>query len=75
VGVRECEDTNRTTEAGNRDEVEGAVANTLNLFPNGAVGFIDWLDYWRAMLTGVERERGELRVESERIHQTRQIRQ
>jgi hypothetical protein len=23
---------------------QGVVANTLNLFPNGAVGFIDWLD-------------------------------
>ena len=44
---------NRTREAGNRDEVEGVVANTLNLFRNGAsllanafgVGFIDWLDH------------------------------
>jgi hypothetical protein len=43
---------NRTREVGNRDEVEGAVANTLNLDRNGAsplakafgVGFIDWLD-------------------------------
>jgi len=41
--VREREDANRTREAGNRDEVEGVVANTLNLFRNGAVGFIDWL--------------------------------
>ena len=40
TGVREREDTNRTREAGNRDEVEGVVANTLNLFRNGAVGFI-----------------------------------
>ena len=23
---------------------QGVVANTLNLFRNGAVGFIDWLD-------------------------------
>jgi hypothetical protein len=30
AGVREREDTNRTREAGNRDEVEGVVANTLN---------------------------------------------
>src|SRR5438034_7939058 len=43
AGVREREDENRTREAGNRDEVEGVVANTLNLFRNGAVGFIDWL--------------------------------
>jgi len=42
--VREREDTNRTREAGNRDEVEGVVANTMNLFRNGAVGFIDRLD-------------------------------
>jgi len=44
AGVREREDENRTREAGNRDEVEGAVANTLNAFRLGAVGFIDWLD-------------------------------
>jgi hypothetical protein len=34
---------NRTREAGNRDEVEGVLANALDLFRNGAVGFIDWL--------------------------------
>ena len=34
----------RTREAGNRDEVEGAVANTLDLLRDGAVGFIVWLD-------------------------------
>jgi hypothetical protein len=44
AGVREGEDTNRTREAGNRDEVEGVVANTLDVFRYGAVGFIDWLD-------------------------------
>ena len=44
AGVRECVETNRTREAGSRDEVEGVVAITLNLFRNGAVGFIDWLD-------------------------------
>ena len=44
LGVCEREDVNRTREAGNRDEVEGVVANTLKLFPNGAVGFIGWLD-------------------------------
>src|SRR5205823_4715386 len=54
AGVREREDANRTRAAGNRDEVEAVVANTLDLFRNGAakprvlcftlVGFIDWLD-------------------------------
>ena len=43
MGVREREEANRTREAGNRDEVEGVVANTLNLFRQGAVGFIVWL--------------------------------
>jgi len=42
--VREREDANRTREAGNLDEIQGVVANTLKLFRNGAVGFIDWLD-------------------------------
>jgi len=49
--MREREDANRTRVAGSRDEVEGVVANTLNLSSDGAVGFIDWLDrlvlYWR----------------------------
>ena len=35
---------NRTREAGSRDEVEGVVASTVNLYRNGAVRFIDWLD-------------------------------
>jgi hypothetical protein len=43
AGVREREDAHRTREAGNRDEVEGVVANRLNLFRKGAVGFIEWL--------------------------------
>jgi hypothetical protein len=46
VGASECGQRtsfNRTREAGNRDAVEGVVANTLNLFRNAAVGFIDWL--------------------------------
>ena len=43
AGVREREDANRTREAGHRDEVEGVVANTLKLYRNRAVGFIDWL--------------------------------
>jgi hypothetical protein len=34
--VRECQDMNRTTEAGNRDEVEGVMANTPNLSCDGA---------------------------------------
>jgi hypothetical protein len=53
AGVREREDANRTREAGNRDEVEGVVANTLKLPRTGTsllansfgVGFIDWLDH------------------------------
>ena len=48
--MREREDANRTREAGNRDEVEGVVANTLGSFRNGAVGFIDWLDGWRVRI-------------------------
>jgi len=51
AGVRECEDVNRTREARSRDEDEGAVTNTLDLYRNGVsllansfgVGFIDWL--------------------------------
>ena len=43
---------NRTREAGHLDEIQGVVANTLNLLRNGSsllaktfgVGFIDWLD-------------------------------
>jgi len=30
------------------------VAITLDLFRNGAVGFIGWLDDWRAMLMSSE---------------------
>ncbi len=44
AGVREREDANRSREAGRLDEIQGVVANTLNLYRNGAVGFIDWLD-------------------------------
>jgi hypothetical protein len=44
AGVREREDANPTRIAGHLDEIQGLVANTLNLFRNGAVGFIDWLD-------------------------------
>ena len=44
AGVREREDVNRTREAGNRDEVEGVVAITRNVFRNGAVSCIVWLD-------------------------------
>ena len=28
------------------------MANTLNFFRNGAVGFIDWLDVERGIITG-----------------------
>jgi hypothetical protein len=44
AGVRECEDMNRTRVAGHLDEIQGVVANILNLQRNGAVDFIDWLD-------------------------------
>jgi len=44
AGVREREDANRTREAGHLDEIQGVVASTSNLFRNGAVGFIGWLD-------------------------------
>jgi len=44
AGVCEREDVNRTRVAGSRDEVEGVVANALNLSRKGAVGFIDRLD-------------------------------
>jgi hypothetical protein len=46
VGASECGQRtsfNRTREAGHLDEIQGVVANTLNLFEHGAVGFIDWL--------------------------------
>ena len=42
--MREREDTNRTREAGNLDEIQGVVAITFAIIRNGAVGFIDWLD-------------------------------
>ena len=47
VGASECGQRmsfNRTRLAGHLDEIQGVVANTLNLFRNGAVGFIDLLD-------------------------------
>jgi hypothetical protein len=37
AGVCEREDAHRTREAGNRDEVEGVVANTLKWSPREAV--------------------------------------
>ena len=57
AGVREREDANRTREAGNRDEVEGVLANTLKLHRNGAVGFIVWLGLrlWACLPTGTYR--------------------
>jgi hypothetical protein len=51
AGVRKREDANRTREAGHLDEIQDAVANTLNLYRNGAVGFNDWLDHWLANTT------------------------
>jgi hypothetical protein len=56
VGASECGQRtsfNRTRVAGHLDEFEGAVASTLSLLRNGAVGFIDWLDVLRNAI-GVE---------------------
>jgi hypothetical protein len=44
AGVREREDANRTWVAGDLDEIQDVVANTLDGFRHGAVDFIDWLD-------------------------------
>jgi hypothetical protein len=44
AGVREPEEANRTRVAGHLDEIQGVVANTLKLYCNGVIGFIDWLD-------------------------------
>ena len=56
VGASECGQRtsfNRAREAGHLDEIQGVVANTLNLFRGGAVGFIDWVDLndcsWRGL--------------------------
>ncbi len=49
AGVCEREDANRTRVAGHLDEIQGVVANTLNLSCNGAVGFIERLDARRGM--------------------------
>jgi len=43
AGVREREEANRTRVAGHLDEIQGVVANSLNLQRNAAVGFIVWL--------------------------------
>jgi|SRR5882724_519534 len=47
VGASECGQRtsfNRTREVGHLDEIQSVVANTLNAFRYGDVGFIDWLD-------------------------------
>jgi hypothetical protein len=49
------------------------VANTLNLFRGGAVGFIDWLDLLRACLILIREEMNNEREKdsgSEKIHPT-----
>ena len=46
VGASECGQRtsfNRTREAGNRDEVEGIVANVFAVFGSGSFSFIHWL--------------------------------
>ena len=45
---------NRTRVAGHLDEIQGVVANTVDLFRQGAVGFIDWLG--RSCSLGTSRE-------------------
>ena len=62
----EREDANRTREAGNRDEVEGVVANTLNLFRSGAVGFIDWLGLFEGSFRNTDFENVSDRIVCER---------
>jgi hypothetical protein len=63
AGVREREDANRTEVAGHLDEM----ANTLRVFRDEAVGFIEWLDAvgvrtafvglaWRRSVDGVAPE-------------------
>jgi hypothetical protein len=47
--VREREDANRTRAAGNRDEVEGDVANSLKFSRNWTVGFIGGLGIFRRL--------------------------
>ena len=69
--MREREDANRTREAGNRDEVEGVVANTMSLFRNVAVGFIDWLDPFRDWTTGNDIDIGDLPAASCSAHEIR----
>ncbi len=47
IGASECGQRtsfHRTRAAAHLDEIQGVVANTLNSFRYGAVGFIDWLD-------------------------------
>jgi hypothetical protein len=52
---------NRTRVAGHLDEIQGVVANRLKLYPNGAVGFIDWLDGLRGMSETLSHWNGERR--------------
>jgi len=56
AGVREREDANRTREVGHLNEIQGVAANTLKLYRNGAVGFIDWLDGLYCSISDVERQ-------------------
>ncbi len=46
VGASECGQRtsfNRTREVGHLDEIQGVLANAMDSFRNGVVGFIDWL--------------------------------
>ena len=66
AGVCEREDATRTRVAGHLDEIQGVVANRLDLFREGDIGFIDWLDERVLIrlggLTGVEPASGEASV-------------
>ena len=59
AGVREREDENRIREAGNRDEVEGVMANTLNAFRYGASLLANGAAGTRATQMGKSRGRSE----------------
>ena len=53
--MREGEEANRTRVAGHLDEIQSVVTNTLSLFRNGAVGFIDWLDGLRRVTHSLDK--------------------
>ena len=61
--MRERDGTNRTRVAGNRDEVEGGVANTLKWPRSGAVGFIGLAKFsrvWESLERDIRHEKTEV---------------